>query len=429
MRITNSMMKNNILMSLNRNKLNLSTLEQQLATGKKIQKPSEDPIVAVRALKFRTNIKEIEQYQSNMKDALSWMDVTEQSMTNIYTILDRAKELCNQGSTGTLDTDDRLKIVSELEQLKEQVLQEGSVNYAGRYVYSGFRTNQPVTFEEDTTVDYTISESFKASEIEKITNIKTGAPATILDTYRVRLAYDQLDSVALDTTGVAISLKTNADLDRFEPPVGEAFLNTDTGELIFNTTDVTTSAIPDFTIQYNKSSFVKGDLHPNHYVDYTDNTSGISYTIPTDEIKYQISYNQGIKINTLAKDVITNDMIRDLDELIQYAKGVPDDGTDYSKKLASELRNRFDKMLGKIDNHLKNTSKEIADLGSRENRVKLTQSRLEEDYINFTELMSNNEDIDITETVIKMTSSEVVYNASLMSSSKIMQPSLLDFLR
>ena len=62
MRITNKMMTNNALYNINNNKNLLSNLEQQYSSGKKITKPSDDPIVAVRALKFRTNLAELNQY-------------------------------------------------------------------------------------------------------------------------------------------------------------------------------------------------------------------------------------------------------------------------------------------------------------------------------------------------------------------------------
>ncbi len=72
MRITNKMMTNNVLHNINNNKNLLSTLENQYSTGKKIQKPSDDPIVAVRALKLRTNLAELSQYvEKNIPDALS----------------------------------------------------------------------------------------------------------------------------------------------------------------------------------------------------------------------------------------------------------------------------------------------------------------------------------------------------------------------
>ena len=84
MRITNKMMTNNMMGNINKNKINMSNLENQYSTGKKIQRPSDDPIVTVRALKLRTNLSELKQYyEKNIPDAMSWMDVTESSLTTV----------------------------------------------------------------------------------------------------------------------------------------------------------------------------------------------------------------------------------------------------------------------------------------------------------------------------------------------------------
>ncbi|HOK44107.1 MAG TPA: flagellar hook-associated protein FlgL, partial [Thermoclostridium caenicola] len=73
MRITNNMLINNIMTHLSSNLNRTMKYQNQLATGKKISMPSDDPIVASRALKLRTDVAEIQQYSRNMDDALSWM--------------------------------------------------------------------------------------------------------------------------------------------------------------------------------------------------------------------------------------------------------------------------------------------------------------------------------------------------------------------
>ena len=152
MRITNKMMTNNVLTNINGNKNSLSKLEQQYSTGLKISKPSEDPIVAVRALKLRTNLNELNQYyEKNIPDALSWMDVTESALGTINEILTEVHTSCVQGASDTLTTDDRNAILANLKQYKEQIYQEGSSNYAGRYVFTGYKTDTSLVFDEETT--------------------------------------------------------------------------------------------------------------------------------------------------------------------------------------------------------------------------------------------------------------------------------------
>ena len=81
MRITNGMLTSNCLTNINRNKSEMDKLNTQLATQKKIQKPSEDPITAIRALRYRYTSAEISQYlDRNIKDANGWLEVTEDAL-------------------------------------------------------------------------------------------------------------------------------------------------------------------------------------------------------------------------------------------------------------------------------------------------------------------------------------------------------------
>ena len=86
-------MTNNTLTNINKNKQNLTKIEEQYNTGKKIQKPSDDPIIAIRALKLRSNLSEINQYyERNIPDARSWMEMSEgalQQITSLMTSIDR----------------------------------------------------------------------------------------------------------------------------------------------------------------------------------------------------------------------------------------------------------------------------------------------------------------------------------------------------
>ena len=110
MRVTNQIMTNNTLANINTNKLNLMGIEEQYQTGKKIQRPSDDPVVAVRALKLRNNLTEIRQYyKKNVPDAKSWLEVTESALTQVTDICSTLHQLANQGSNGTLTPSDRMQ--------------------------------------------------------------------------------------------------------------------------------------------------------------------------------------------------------------------------------------------------------------------------------------------------------------------------------
>ncbi len=147
MRITNKMMTNNMLHNINTNKNNMTNLENKYASGMAIQKPSDDPIVAVRALKLRTNLSELNQYyEKNIPDAMSWMDVTESALRTTSELITQIHTYCDQGANDPLAVSERDSIAKNLVALKEQIYSEGNSNYAGRFVFTGYKTSTPLVF-------------------------------------------------------------------------------------------------------------------------------------------------------------------------------------------------------------------------------------------------------------------------------------------
>ena len=93
MRVTNLMITRGMLGNIMTNKADMNKKYEQYATKQKIQNPSDDPVVAIRALKYRSNLSELEQYRTkNVEDAASWMDATESAMD----ILIAAQQACEE---------------------------------------------------------------------------------------------------------------------------------------------------------------------------------------------------------------------------------------------------------------------------------------------------------------------------------------------
>ena len=84
MRITNRIMQRNNLSNINTNKIYQDKLSTQMSSQKKINRPSDDPVVAIRALRLRSNVTEITQYYTkNIPDAESWLKVTEDAISSL----------------------------------------------------------------------------------------------------------------------------------------------------------------------------------------------------------------------------------------------------------------------------------------------------------------------------------------------------------
>ena len=116
MRITTKMMQNTSLRNLNINKYRQEKLTNQLATGKKISRPSDDPVIAIRALKLNASLDKIDQYyEKNAADAESWLKLTDSAISTVNEILSTdVRSNINQACNSYMNADDRKKIIEHL---------------------------------------------------------------------------------------------------------------------------------------------------------------------------------------------------------------------------------------------------------------------------------------------------------------------------
>lgn len=214
MRITNNMMIHNTSSNINGNKVNVNDLNNQMSSQKKIQRPSDDPVIAIRALRLRSTLSQINQYyEKNIPDAQTWLEVTETALKNMNKILTDVRTQCVTGTNSYLTADDRSTILKNLTALKTQLYSEGNADNAGRTVFTGFKTNSQLTFMEDEAdTSYKISQGFSYKDMEEFTYysgsvevpntaaevLATGNISDIAkNSYdRIRLAYDKVDEIS-----------------------------------------------------------------------------------------------------------------------------------------------------------------------------------------------------------------------------------------
>ena len=83
MRVTNNMLTSTMITNLNKNLRKMNDYQKQLATGKQIDTPSDNPVLAAKILKYRTDLSELAQYKKNVEDAQSWLEVTEAAVADV----------------------------------------------------------------------------------------------------------------------------------------------------------------------------------------------------------------------------------------------------------------------------------------------------------------------------------------------------------
>ncbi len=148
MRVTNKMLVNNYLSSLNKSLDLQSRLQEKLADGKALHRASDDPVKTIRALRHRANLAGNEQYTQNAETALSWMETTDSSLSDLSSIMTRAKELTIQAISS--NTEDSFKAIgSEIDGLIKQAIQIGNTKIGDRYVFAGqMDKTEPIQYSD-----------------------------------------------------------------------------------------------------------------------------------------------------------------------------------------------------------------------------------------------------------------------------------------
>ncbi|MFE4895588.1 flagellar hook-associated protein FlgL [Peribacillus butanolivorans] len=292
MRVTQSMLTNNMLSNLSRSYEKMGKLQEQVSSQKKFSKPSDNPVAAMMGMGYRINLNQIQQYTSNISEATNWIDSTDDAISEAVSAMQRIRELTVQASNGTYEGEQLKNVAEEIKQLKEHLITLGDTQIGGKYIFNG----------QDTNV--------------RPSSVKDGNGNTVYGTGDINLEVFS-----------GITLKINTD-----------------GSKIFG-----------------DPLAIGGSI--DQTIDALENGGDVSSTL------------EGI------------------DETI----------------------NTFLAMQAQV--------------GARQNRIELMTDRLKQQEVFVTEILSKNEDVDIEKAIMDLTTQESIHSAALSIGARIIQPSLLDFLR
>ena len=366
MRVTNNMITANTKTNINSNKVLVDKYNMQMTTQKKISRPSEDPVIAIRSLRMQTTLSHLTQYKdNNIADANAWLDVTETALTNMKKILTDIRTQCVNGSTDTLTADDRQTILKQLQSMSEQVYSEGNADYAGRTVFTGYRTSSQLTFKNDETdTTYSIKQNFTYEDLQEHryyygeTQVPSDANTECTteigtNTYqRIRLAYDNTESLdsfsytekgqlvkkemvsaadaaaGTDTTGKVVVYDSEDEWYQAKPSGEKTVGDNDvifiknTGEFVFGKemAHALSRDKAQLSVSYTKTGFDAGEARPEYYYDCTmktpDMDEAVTYTKENQQIEFTISSGITFPANTQASEVFDTSIGRDVNEMI-----------------------------------------------------------------------------------------------------------------
>jgi flagellar hook-associated protein 3 FlgL len=155
MRVTTNLIYNQNLRSIDTSQGNLVDIQQQLATGKKLLRPSDDPVGAAQVIRLTEELDKITQYQRNNDLTSSSLEQQETALRTINGAVNRARVLTVQSGNGILGAPDRKAIGAEIEQIRNQVLDLMNTRSAsGEYIFSGYQSSsQAFEFNPSATGD------------------------------------------------------------------------------------------------------------------------------------------------------------------------------------------------------------------------------------------------------------------------------------
>ncbi|MEJ8544108.1 flagellar hook-associated protein FlgL [Brevibacillus borstelensis] len=298
LRVTQNMLNNNMLRNLHKSMLNMDKMQQQLASGRKINLPSDDPVVATRGMFYRSSLMENEQYQRNVNEARSWMDLTDKTLDEVGNVMKRVSELLVYSGNGATSPDDLRTMGAEIAELKKHLGTLANQTINGKYIFAGTETDK--------------------------------AP---------------YDETANGGKG-----------------------------------DFTNKNSSEVNLELSQNVFAAANINAQKIFNYPNNGAN---------------------------------MFKVLDNIIDELNA----GRSVTQ-FQDEIADQYDNLLA-----------ERATLGARVNRIELIEERLNTQEVNVKELMSNNEDANIAEVITNLKTQEGVHRSALGAGARIIQPTLLDFLR
>ncbi|MFC0477861.1 flagellar hook-associated protein FlgL [Robertmurraya beringensis] len=293
MRVTQGMLASNSIRNLSNSYTQMGKYQDQLATGKKITKPSDDPVVAMKGMYYRSNLTEVEQYKRNLSESYLWMENSEAGIEQVNEALQRVRELTVQGSNGTLSESDKEAIAREVEQIKKDIMTVANTQIAGRYIFNGTNTSNP--------------------------------------------------------------------------PVADG-----------------------------GNGALQANLNTNNYL-------------------VEVSRGVSLKANINPDNIFNQELFDTLQGIQETLEGI---GTG-----------DLNILLGTLDKRLDILSAERSELGARYNRLEMVEARIDQQEVIATRILSDNEDADVERVILDLTTQESIHRAALSVGARIIQPTLMDFLR
>ncbi len=406
MRITNSMMIDNLLSNINGGLTRLNKYNSQLSTNRKITRLSDDPVGVLNSMNARQKLNMCNQFKDNLTSARNWVDQSESALMDMEDVVIKIKENVIDAASGTKTDSDKANIGILVGELKDHLLQMCNSTVGDKYIFAGYNsTKAPFSVDSSGNVLY------------------NGIDLTVDDTAPV--------------LGSAIADTANASGFTWDGPIGlpgeysitaagdTLTVTGESGSVVFSGT-ITTSAgsnVLDLTAQgLGTISWTDGGSATADEVAAAIASAG---TVSTEtgleaaqNINFVIGFNLTMDVSFTGVDIVgkgEDNMFKILSDLEEALN---------SGASSEEISSFLEPLQGIQDRLLLRT----VEVGTRSQKIETLENRYAQDLINYEAIRSDVEDIDQAEVILNYKLSESIYQQALASGAEIIVPTLMDFL-
>jgi len=384
----------------------LSTAQQQVATGKKIFKPSDDPVGASRIVNLKDTVHVTKQYQSNIESARSHLTTEEGSLAGAVDVMQRARELAIEGNNASQTNETRSYIAEEIDQLGKELLGlANTTDSSGKFLFAGSKsTLRPFARNEQGAFEYNGDDTQRYIQIGPKRRIATNDSGT--DTFRsIREGNGSF---------VALDYKNNKGSGVIDPGTISGNYDQQTYAIVFDRKQAAHN--PNEPVTYSVIN-TKGEqvVKPTVYVE----GNAIEFKGIHTFVKGEPKAGDFFVIRpSYSQDAFTT--LDNFSKALRESRGTP-------AELAN-LHNEMNRVITNIDQGLGRLLEVRANVGARLN-VMDSQEKINEAYkVQIKELLSNAEDLDYGEAVSRLNLKLTGLEASQKAFTRVQGISLFNYL-
>ncbi len=393
----------------------LAEIQEQIATGKRLNRPSDDPTGATQVLRLEQAMATTEQYQRNADFARNRLTLEEATLKNVQDSLLRVREIAVQGANSTLSDTDRFALAQEVRERLEELVGLANTRDANQeYLFSGYQVNtQPFTQNSDGTYVYSGDNGVRALQISSGRQMRDS---------------DSGDAIFMNLKNGNGSFQVVADVAN----TGETIINH--GQVIdpltYNSTlqDYTVTFVTNSNgnVGYNVVGSVDGQIIPAPPLDATldapDYLSGATIQFNGIETGFSGTPLAGDSFSITSS---TNESVFSSVEKLVTALEMPTASVGVSE---AEALNLINQSLVEIDNAFENITQVRTSVGARLKTID-DQDNVNEAYkIELQATLSEIRDVDIAEAAVELQSRLVSLEAAQQSYARIQGLNLFDFI-